>query len=240
MKLFDDLIGRVEEILKDIPFRRYPYSPEPKWRDEGENFVLLGRECAFELGAEGSGCCACLVTEKRFFEESETRVYGKELNEIEKNTPYARIAVVYAEGGEESEDLIYGRVKSIDFVKYRVFPEGYMLRVSAEGNKEAVRVGKSALKKGISFAEVGGLYLKKYLAEKGVKAVRLIFVTRPEAVEELEKVAREAKLRTRALNKILKSGMLDCSVCALKPVCDEVDELKALHFGRANAEGDKK
>ena len=112
MKLFDDLIGRVEEILKDMPFGRYPYSPEPKWRDEGENFVLLGRECAFELGAEGSGCCACLVTEKHIFEESETRVYGKELNEIEKNTPYARIAVVYADGmvpqDSESIELVDG------------------------------------------------------------------------------------------------------------------------------------
>lgn len=238
MKLYDDLIVRTREILADIPCRRYPLGAAEPWRDRGENFVLLNRECAFELGANGSGSCACLVTEnEEFVPSSETLVYGNDLTGLNANAPYARIAVAYTEGIDE--DSAYKRVQSIDFVKYRVFPEGYMLRVSTEGNKEAVRIGKKALEKGMDFAKVGELYLRKYLSVPGVKAVKLIFVTLP-AAEELKQVANQAKARTRALNKILKSGMLDCTSCALKPVCDEVDELKQLHFGMASAEGDKK
>ena len=241
MKLFDDLIARTEEILAPLPRRFYPAGSVPAWRDAGENFVLLGRETALEMGAAGSGCCACLVTEnKDAAGESGVEVVGSELSKLSGSAPYARIAVALCRGVEEGSDEAYKAVQSVDFVKYRVFPEGYMLRVSAEGGKEAVRVSKSAKKEGISFARVGQLYLQKYLQVPHVEAVKLIFVTDGGAVKALAEVAKQAKARTRALNKILKSGMLDCAACALKPVCDEVDELKELHFGRARAEGDKK
>ena len=44
----------------------------------------------------------------------------------------------------------------MEFVKYHVFPQGYMMRVSPENGREQVRVSKQALKRGISFRNIGG------------------------------------------------------------------------------------
>ena len=37
----------------------------------------------------------------------------------------------------------------MEFVKYHVFPQGYMMRVSPENGREQVRVSKQAVKRGI-------------------------------------------------------------------------------------------
>lgn len=244
MKLFDDLIAETERILAPLTPKTRSASEITPWRDAGENELVLFKESAFELGAGGSGCGACLVTgDRSLVGDGCVDVYGGDLPDIRGDAPYARIAIVYAEGMDESDDAAYKSVQRVDFVKYHVFPEGFMLRISSEGSKEQVRVSKRALKQGINFAAVGGLYAAKYLENPAVKAVKTVFVTVPEAVSALKKVAEEAKRRTAALNKILQSVMLDCSVCALKPVCDEVEELKELHFGRsaaASGQGEKK
>lgn len=236
MKLYDDLIVRTFRVLDGKLSARHPLSGVKPWRDAGENSLILSKESAFELGAEGKGYGACLVTRDRaLVGESCVEVYGRELSELEGNAPYARITVALSEDIDEEQDAAYKRVQKVDFVKYHVFPEGFMLRISSEGSREQVRVSKRAVKEGISFASVGALYAAKYLENASVSAVRVCFVTHPAAVSALKEVAEEAKRRTAALNKILQSVMLDCSVCSLKPVCDEVEELKALHFGRSEA-----
>lgn len=244
MKLYDDLIAKTEEALKECKTTRYALDSVTPWRDAGENVLLLGKESAYELGAGGNGYCASLVTrDASFVRGNEIVVCGEDLPFMKKDAPFARIAVALTESidDERDSDAAYKSVKSIDFVKYHVFPEGYMLRISSEGNREQVRVGKRALRDGINFASVGALYANRYLESRDVKAIKLIFVTDGKAVAALKKVAEESRRRTAALNKILQNVMLDCSVCALKPVCDEVDELKALHFGRnAQSLGEKK
>lgn len=244
MKLYDDLIAKTEEALKECKTTRYALDSVTPWRDAGENVLLLGKESAYELGAGGNGYCACLVTrDASAVSGNEIVICGDDLPSIKKDTPYARIAVVLTEGidDEADSDAAYKSIRDIDFVKYHVFPEGYMLRIASEGSREQVRVGKRALRDGIGFASVGALYAGRYLARREVKAIKLIFVTDGKAVAALGKVAEESRRRTAALNKILQKVMLDCSVCALKPVCDEVDELKALHFGRnAQSLGEKK
>lgn len=234
MKLFDDLIALVNSELNDCAERVSKAEDVSAWRDEGENTLILGKEAAYELGADGTGHCATLLTaDKSLVTGNSVSVVGKDLNEIAGNTPFCRVALVLADDIDEQDESAYREVQSVDFVKYHVFPEGYMLRISSEGGKEQVRVSKKALKDGISFAAVGKTYIERYLRNPHVKAVKLIFLSGDAAKRDVwATVAKKSAERIKALNKILKQVMLDCDVCALKPVCDEVEELRELHFGR--------
>ena len=102
-----------------------------------------------------------------------------------------------------------------------------MVRVSSESNQEQVRVAKSALKSGITFARVGAAYIQKYRELPGVRHVRLIFATDPPALKELIANARQVDAITKTLTHILDGLPTDCGHCTLKPVCDEVEGMSA-------------
>ena len=234
MKLYDDLIAEVRATL-DVPgARHYATGSVPPWRDEGENRVLLAKECAFELGGGGRGHGACLVTrDAALLGESGVTVVGRDLSQLDGDAPFCRITLALTDAIDDGSDTAYKSVQKVDFVKYHVFPEGYMLRISSEGGKERVRVSKKAVAEGISFASVGRAYIDKYRQNPNVAGVRVVFVTDTAALGDVfAQIAKKCSERTAALNRILKEVMLDCNVCALKPVCDEVEELRELHFGR--------
>ena len=107
---------------------------------------------------------------------------------------------------------------------------GAMVRVSSESNQEQVRVAKSALKSGITFARVGAAYIQKYRELPGVRHVRLIFATDPPALKELIANARQVDAITKTLTHILDGLPTDCGHCTLKPVCDEVEGMRELHM----------
>jgi hypothetical protein len=52
-------------------------------------------------------------------------------------------------------------------------------------------------------------------------------------------VAKKAGDVTNTLTHILEGLPTDCSVCALKDVCDEVEGMKELHFGVGAKGADK-
>ena len=51
---------------------------------------------------------------------------------------------------EDDTEQAFRAIQDMDFVKYHVFPKGYMIRTSSESNREQVRLSSAALKKGIS------------------------------------------------------------------------------------------
>jgi CO dehydrogenase/acetyl-CoA synthase beta subunit len=97
-----------------------------------------------------------------------------------------------------------------------------------------VRVAESALKKKISFEKVGNLLINKYKENPSVKAVKVIFVTAEEAdYKKMELMAEKSVSITEALNHTMNSISFDCDTCNFKPVCDEVEGMKELHFGKS-------
>ena len=61
----------------------------------------------------------------------------------------------------------------------------------------------------------------------------MIFVTDPGAdFAAARKSAKDVKNITMSLSQILKGMPTDCGSCNLKPICDEVEGMKELHFGR--------
>ena len=156
---------------------------------------------------------------------------GRDLPELKKDTAFARIVVLQTEEISE-DDEGHDMIRSMEYVRYHVFPTGYMVRVSSTSYEEQVRVSKEAVKRGINFAAVGAAYLEKYRAVKGVKAAQIVFITDEAVVKALQPNAKKVEDITKTLSHILDGLPTDCSHCTLKPVCDEVEGMKEMHLGR--------
>lgn len=108
-----------------------------------------------------------------------------------------------------------------------------MLRISSGDFREQVRVSRMALRRGISFRNVGFDFIRRYLRNPNVLQVQVLFVTAEEGpYQVLREYAKKSADITRTLTHILDGMPMDCGSCNLKPVCDEVEGMRELHFGR--------
>lgn len=121
----------------------------------------------------------------------------------------------------------------MDFVKYHVFPKGYMIRTSSESNREQVRISKEAVRDGISFEKIGNTFIRQYKKNPNILNVKLLFITASDAdFPALAKSAKNVYDITMSLTKILEGMPTDCGSCNLKSICDEVEGMRELHFGK--------
>ncbi len=236
MILYDGVIRNTEEILSRTEPARYPFDRTRVWKDRGESELIMKRDAAFELG--GASCPSVnymCVTTSGFVTEDEVLVYGPDLPDIrEENVPFARIVVLETEdlGEAEDEEKAFAAIRNLEFVRYHVYPAGYMVRVSSQSNEEQVRVSKRVAAAGIRFSYVGGTYIRKFRETGLVKHVRVIFVTDRALVEELTGFATKVDGITKTLTHILDGLPTDCGHCSLKEVCDEVEGMRELHLGK--------
>ena len=224
MDFFNSLIRDTSALLSDFKEKSFDYNKSNAWNDVGYNQVILQRDSAFELSGTGFN----LVTTAPLSDE--IVVIGKDLNEIEKDTKFARISLVQIEDiGDEQK--AYNLIRKIEYVKYHYFPEGYMIRTTSRSHKEAVRVSKDAIKNGITFEKVGNLLINKYKENPSVKNVKVIFVTEENVnFSSLSAIAEKSNKITETLNHVMNSVNFDCDTCNLKAICDEVEGMKELHF----------
>lgn len=231
MEFFDSLISEVSGIIAGLPQKSFPYSQGNAWKDEGYSQVILQRHTAFELDGVGFN----LVTAAEV--EQGVTVVGDDLSNISSKRRFARICIVQLEDCSDEQE-IYKLIKKVDYVKYHHFPEGYMIRTASRSHKESVRVAKTALKSGIDFSRVGSLLIEKCKENPKVKAVRVIYITAKEAdYKVLEELAQKNLAITETLNHIMNSVKFDCDSCNLKPICDEVEGMKELHFKNSSMGG---
>lgn len=224
MDFFNSLIENTNELLGALPQKALTYTPDNAWADLGYNQVILQRDTAFELGGTGFN----LVTSSEI--NDEIIVIGNDLDKIKADCKFARISLIQIEDTAD-EQKAYNLIRKIEYVKYHYFPDGYMIRTSSRSHKEAVRVSKKAIKNGISFERVGNLLINKYKEIPAVKGVKVIFVTDQSAdFNALTSLAEKNNRITETLNHIMNNVNFDCSTCNLKPICDEVEGMKELHF----------
>ncbi|MBQ4424151.1 MAG: carbon monoxide dehydrogenase [Lachnospiraceae bacterium] len=228
MKLYDSIILQTLSVLE----KAKPLSPAPAWPDSGASELVMQRDAAFELGGSGEPSVnyTC-VTTGDFFAESGVFLLGNDLPALKADAPFARIVLLLTDEISE-DDAGHDMIRGMEFVRYHVFPKGYMVRVSSTSYEEQVRVSKAAVKSGISFAAVGADYLEKYKAVPGVKAVRVCFITDKAAVEALKPNAKKVDDITKTLSHILDGLEADCGHCSLKAVCDEVEGMREMHLGK--------
>lgn len=224
MEFFDSLIADAMSLTENLANKTYPYDASKCRKDTGCSQVILQRDTAFELNGTGMS----LVTSSEISDE--IIIVGDDLSEIKDNRKFARISVVQTDDIED-EQKAYNLIRKIEYVKYHYFPDGYMIRTSSVAHKEAVRVSKSAIKDGISFNSIGNLLIRKYKEIDAVKGVKVIFITAPDAdYDSFFRIAEKNNDITKTLNHIMNTVNFDCDTCNLKPVCDEVEGMRELHF----------
>ena len=224
MEFFDLLIKKALEITQGLSEINYDYAPDNSWKDVGCNQVILQKHSAFELSGTGFN----LVTSSPV--EDGITIIGSELADINKDCRFTRISIVQIDE-QESEQKLYNLIRKVEYVKYHYFPDGYMIRTASRSHKEAVRVSKEAIKRGVSFQNVGNLLINKYKENPAVKGVRVIFITSPDADHKaFEEMAEKSNSITETLNHVMNSVNFDCNTCNLKPICDEVEGMRELHF----------
>lgn len=235
MKLYDSIITATKEQLSPLECKAWNYDERRAWPDAGVSELVLQRDAAYELGGGGLPAVnfTCVTTDSSLIGDNQVMLYGPDLRELKKDAPYARIALIQTARLGEDDEAAYRAIRDMEFVKYHVFPKGYMFRISSGDFREQVRVSKTALKKGISFRSVGFDFIRQYLKDPNVLRVQVIFVTAKEAPYQMfrESASKSADI-TRTLTHILDGMPADCSSCSLKPVCDEVEGMRELHFGR--------
>lgn len=229
MKFYDNLINDLNDYLSTYPVSKLPYSDSKIWSQDDHQKVILNKYTAYELDGYGFN----VVTSKVI--EDSVCVIGKDLNEIASDRKFSRICIIQLDDTED-EQIAYNIIRKVEYTKYHFFPSGYMMRISSQGHKEKVRVSSSAIGDGISFFDIGNLFIKKYKENKNVRAVKVIFITDTEIdYNEIKKFAETSSDITKALDHVMSSVNFDCDSCKLKPVCDEVEGMRELHFkGKMN------
>jgi hypothetical protein len=232
MELFNGVMEETLQLLSGFPGKRWDYDENLCWEDLHESELVLTRDRAFELGGGNYGLnLTCVTTSSLQVDRDEILLYGQDLDAIKEDADYARLSFLRIASPGEDDETVYKAIRDIEFVKYHVFPRGFMVRINSEDCREQVRVSRRAVKAGISFKAVGFDFIKKYLEKPLVKNVKIIFVAgKGFDYQSLEKKAKTAADITNALTHIMEGLDLGCSSCALKPVCDEVEGMRELHF----------
>ena len=234
MELFNALIRDTRALLEKGSPRIWDYDPAETWKDIGSSELVLQKDAAFELGASGRGSAnyVLFTSSPELVDRDQVLLYGPDLREIRGDVDFARIVLLRVGVLDDDEEQVYRILKDIEFAKYHVYPEGYMVRISPESYREQVRVSRQAIRGGISFRTIGNSYIRAYKKDPNVLNAAVIFLTAPEFdYRAMRDNAKKAGDITNTLTHILEGLSTDCSVCALKDICDEVEGMKELHFG---------
>lgn len=235
MKLFDETIIKLQMLLKAEECRELPVG-DTSWPEVSDRSMILRSDMAYELGGEGLPAVGCtlITADKSIVPGDAVTLIGRDLPEIKKDVPYARIALVRVDEDTLGEgQALYQAVRALEYTRYHFYPKGFMMRVSASRGKETVRIGKDALAGGLDFTKTGNRMISAFHKNASVEAVHLYYVTKETFdYKALERCAKEAENITKTIDHILKSTIMDCNACSLQKVCDEVEGLKELHFTR--------
>lgn len=232
MKLYDETIRKVRTLLSG---RKLP--PDATgWPSVSDRSMILRSNMAYELGGGSLPALGVtLVTASRELVPGDrVNLIGPDLPEIDADLPFARIALVRV--GEDTLGegrKLYRAIRNLEYTRYHFYPEGFMLRVSSSKRRESVRIGKEALKKGLNFARTGSQMITSFHSHPEVEAVQIWYVTAKDfPYKELDALSREGEKITGTLDHMMQNLVMDCGVCGLKQVCDEVEGLRELHFSR--------
>ena len=193
MELYDSFIRETTDLL-GAPTQKWAYKERDAWKDNGESELVLLRDAAYELGGGANDAVnfTCVTSDSSLVPADEVLLYGPDMKEIKGDVPFARLVILGVKDIDvENKDATYAAIRNIEFVKYHVFPDGYMMRVSPESSREQIRVSKKAIKKGISFYKVGCDFIKQYKKNPNITNVRVIFITKNVDFKTLHDTAKK-------------------------------------------------
>lgn len=235
MKLYDEIIKKSQNLLAKEERRVLPLG-KTDWKEISDRSMILRSDMAFELGGGNLPAIGTTIVtaNKELVPTDGITLIGKDIPEIEKDTPYARIAVVRVADATLGEgEALYKTIRNLEYTRYHFYPEGFMMRVSASKQKECVRIGRDARKKGLNFTKTGNQMIEAFKKNELVEAVQMYYVTSETFdYKALENLMKETEKITKTIDHIMNNVIMDCHACSLQKVCDEVEGLRNLHFAK--------
>lgn len=231
MNVYDNLIKETLGILNAQPFKQLTVK-DCDWTMLNANEFLMGKEVAFELGDRFKDSIVYNVqtSDKSLIGEDKIFLLGDDLQKIKGNVNFTRVTLFNIDDIDDPNKAYIG-VRKLNYERYKIIPEGYMVLSSSFENKENIRVSKKAIKKGLSFETLGNIYIDRYKKLKGVNNVQIYFIVGDyDFIKELIAVSKKVNEVTEAFDHILKNVILDCDVCPLKTICEDIEALRELHF----------
>jgi len=235
VNLYDNLIQECLALLGNTVSRSLPLAGSaPLWQAEDEQRLILQRDMAYELGGGGLPAVSALAYTSQPAEGDRLLLCGPDLPELKADSPYARLTILHIDDRDwQDNQQAYRLLRRMEYTRYHVYPRGFMMRISTSAGREPVRVSRRALQEGLDFAKAGQLFLQAYHKHPQVQAAALLFITAPDfPYEQLAQKAARMEGVTNSLDQIFNNLVMDCRSCSLKPVCDEVEGLRELHFSR--------
>lgn len=235
MNLYNTLIQESLDLVNKAGLHSLPLADgQPLWQTETEQRLIFQKDMAYELGGSGLPAVSALAFTSRPAETDRLLLYGPDLPQLQTDSPYARLTILHIDDRDwQDSQQAYQLLRKMEYTRYHVYPQGFMMRISTSAGREPVRVSRRALQRGLNFARVGQLFLDAYHQHPQVQAATLLFVTAPDfPYERLAQKASKMEAVTGSLDQIFNHLVMDCNSCNLKPVCDEVEGLRELHFAR--------
>lgn len=231
MNLYDNLIRECMKLFEGIAPNILPLSDnEAQWQTEDEQRLIFQRDMAYELGGNGLPAVSALAYTSQPAQQDRLLLYGPDLPDLTADSPYARLTVLHVDDRDWQDDQAYRLLRQMEYTRYHVYPQGFMMRISTSMGREPVRISRRALQEGLNFSKVGHLFLQAYRQHPQVQAISMLFVTAPEfPYEQLAEKAAKMDAVTGSLDQIFNRLVMDCRSCSLKPVCDEVEGMRQLH-----------
>ncbi len=231
MNVYDNLIRETLGILQKQSFTELKVR-DCDWNMLETNEFLMGKEVSFELGDrfKASTVVHIPTSDPKLIGEDKIFLIGKDLQDIKENTNFSRVTLFNIDDIDDPNKAYIG-VRKLNYERYKIIPEGYMVLSSSFEDKENVRVSKKAIQKGLTFETLGNLYIRRYKQMQGVNNVQIYFIVGDQDfVKDLVGVCKKVNEVTNAFDHILKNVILDCDVCPLKAICEDIEELRELHF----------
>lgn len=228
MELFDTEITEVCKLIDDLPHKNLAI--KPKSLENTKNNMVFSNESAYELGGGFHESLSYELASSTLLDDNDELILiGKDLNEITSDTTFSRITLLKVKEEKLEGSTMYDRLEKIKLTKYRMSPNGYMLR-TATSNKEKVRVSKE-FKEKYTFSDVGSSYIHAYKMLPFVISVKEVFIIGDYACfSRLKEIGKEKKKITDTLDHMLKGLVLnDCGSCSVKELCDKVEGLREIH-----------
>lgn len=235
MNLYNTLIQESLDLVNKAGLHSLPLADgQPLWQTETEQRLIFQKDMAYELGGSGLPAVSALAFTSRPAETDRLLLYGPDLPQLRTDSPYARLTILHIDDQDwQDSQQAYQLLRKMEYTRYHVYPQGFMMRISTSAGREPVRVSRRALQSGLNFARVGQLFLDAYHQHPQVQTATLLFVTAPDfPYERLAQKAAKMEAVTGSLDQIFNHLVMDCNTCNLKPVCDEVEGLRELHFAR--------
>lgn len=226
MKPFDDVFIKINDLVANKGIS-LDYKNSKKLSD-GKNSIIFKNDLAYELGGKDFGLGGYAITNNKLLINSdEVILIGNDLPNIKSDCNFARISLILVDDELSGENL-FQKIRKIDYVRYHVNKEGYMVRISPTLLHEAVRVSKDLVKNKISFASIGSEYIAKYHDLPNVLAAKIIFITDNSFdYKSLNEFIIEQENITKALDHLVNKLNMDCNSCNLQKICASVEELCA-------------